>query len=199
MSPNIAPALSGCASKSFRIAGFDEENAVEEYDRSADAEVSGSAVRDSGAGSERLHGDTGADQNGNILGDDGLVITGWEYERGVLLNAEAARRMLKEKQVQVYDSAPCVTIGAIDIIDGVTNLASIIDGAPTDPEEMERYIDSVRAAQNAGLLIGFAVEAIKILSETLEEMKAGRVESEEEFDAMNMEVEESEVEMDVTM
>ena len=187
------------ASKSFRVAGFDEENAVEEYDRSADAEVFGSADRDSGAGSERLHGDTGADQNGNILGDDGLVITGWEYERGVLLNAEAARRMLKEKQVQVYDSAPCVTIGAIDNIDGVTNLASIIDGAPTDPEEMERYIDSVRAAQNAGFLIGFAVEAIKILSETLEEMKAGRVESEEEFDAVNMEVEESEVEMDMMM
>ena len=187
------------AAKSFRVAGFDEENAVEEYDRSADAEVFGSADRDSGAGSERLHGDTGADQNGNILGDDGVVVTGWESERGVLLNDEAARRMLKERQAQVYDSTPCVTIGTLDIIDGVTNLASIIDGAPTDPEEMERYIDSVRAAQNAGFLIGFAVEAIKLLSETLEEMKAGQVESEEEYEAVDMEVEESEVEMDVTM
>ena len=120
----------------------------------------------------------------------------------MLLNAEAARRMLKEKQVQVYDSTPCVTIGALDIIDGVTNLASIIDGAPTDPEEMERYIDSIRAAQNAGFLIGFAVEAIKILSETLEEMKAGQVENEEEYEAEAVELdgyEESEVEMDMMM
>ena len=84
--------------------------------------------------------------------------------------------MLAERPQQVYEAAPCVTIGALDIIDGVTNLASIIDGAPTDPEEMERYIDSVRAAQNAGLLIGIAIEAIKILSEMLEEMKAGQYE-----------------------
>ena len=64
---------------------------------------------------------------------------------------------------------------------------------------MERYIDSIRAAQNAGFLIGIAIEAIKILSEMLEEMKAGQVKSEEEYEAVDMEVEESEVEMDMTM
>ena len=182
-----------------RSAGQDNENIIEINDRGTDAELSGSVIGDRSARSDHLSGDSNAGQNGNILGDNGLIITGWEPERGVLLNAEAARRMLKEKQVQVYDSAPCVTIGALDIIDGVTNLASIIDGAPTDPEEMERYIDSIRAAQNAGFLIGFAVEAIKILSEAHEEMKAGRVESEEEYEAEDMEVEESEVEMDMTM
>ncbi|MBR2305443.1 MAG: hypothetical protein IJ871_09990, partial [Ruminococcus sp.] len=135
----------------------------------------------------------------HLVGNDGLVITGWEPERSVLLNAEAARRILAERQAQVYEAAPCVTIGALDIIDGVTNLASIIDGAPTDPEEMERYIDSIRAAQNAGLLIGIAIEAIKILSEMLEEMKAGQVESEEEYEAEDVEFEESEVEMDMMM
>ena len=92
------------------------------------------------------------------------------------------------------DTKPEVLLDFLDIIDGVTNLASIIDGAPTDPEEMERYIDSIRAAQNAGLLIGIAIEAIKILSEMLEEMKAGQVESEEEI-----EVGESEVELDMMM
>ena len=187
------------AAKSFGVAGHDEEDSIEINDCGADAEVSGSADGDSSAGSERLRGNTGADQNGHITSDDGIVITGWESERSVLLNAEAARRMLAERQAQVYETAPCVTIGTLDIIDGVTNLASIIDGAPTDPEEMERYIDSVRAAQNAGFLIGFAVEAIKILSEMLEGMKAGQVESEEEYEAEDMEVEESEVELDMMM
>ena len=187
------------AAKSFGVAGHDEEDIVKNNDNGTDAEVFRSADRDSGAGADRLRGDTGADQNGNILGDNGLVITGWEPERGVLLNAEAARRILAERQAQIYENTNCVAIGALDIIDGVTNLASIIDGAPTDPEEMERYIDSIRAAQNAGFLIGFAVEAIKLLSETLEEMKAGQAESEEEYEAEDMEVEESEVEMDMTM
>ena len=190
------------APKSFRVAGQGDQNAVEINYSGADTESPRPAVGDSGAGAERLRGDTGTDQNRHITGGDGLIITGWELERSVLLNAEAARRMLAERQAQVYEAAPCVTIGTLDIIDGVTNLASIIDGAPTDPEEMERYIDSVRAAQNAGFLIGIAIEAIKILSEMLEEMKAGQVESEEEYEAEAVELdgyEESEVEMDMTM
>ncbi len=187
------------AAKSFGVAGQGDQNAVEINDNVANAESPRSVVGDSSAGSERLRGDTVANCDGNFSGNERLVITGWEPERSVLLNAEAARRMLKEKQVQVYDSAPCVTIGALDIIDGVTNLASLIDGAPTDPEEMERYIDSVRAAQNSGLLIGIAIEAIKILSEMLEEMKAGQVESEEEYEAEDMDFEGSEMEMDMMM
>lgn len=181
------------AAKSFRVAGYDEEDIIEINDSGTDAEVSGSTDGDSSAWREHLRGDTGADQNRHGLGNDGLVITGWESERSVLLNAEAARRMLKEKQVQVYDSAPCVTIGALDIIDGVTNLASLIDGAPSDPEELEKYLEDIRAAQNAGFLIGIAIEAIKILSEMLEEMKAGQVESEEEYEAEDVEFEEMEM------
>ncbi len=187
------------AEKRGRVPGQGHNAAVEINDRSADAELSGSVIGARSAGSDHLSGDRDTSQNRNLVGDDGVVVTGWESERGVLLNAEAARRMLKERQAQVYDSTPCVTIGTLDIIDGVTNLASIIDNAPTDPEEMERYIDSIRAAQNAGLLIGIAIEAIKILSEMLEEMKAGQVESEEEYEAEDMEVEESEVEMDMMM
>ena len=63
-------------------------------------------------------------------------------------------------------------VGAVDIVDGVANVASIIDNAPTDPEELERYIEAQRAAQSAGLLIGAAVAAIELLSEKFEEMKA---------------------------
>ena len=64
------------------------------------------------------------------------------------------------------------TIGTADIVDSVAGVASIIDNAPTDPEELERYIEAQRAAQSAGLLIGAAVAAIELLSEKLEEMKA---------------------------
>ena len=64
------------------------------------------------------------------------------------------------------------TIGTADIVDSIASVASIIDNAPTDPEELERYIEAQQAAQNAGLLIGAAVAAIELLSERLEEMKA---------------------------
>ena len=68
-------------------------------------------------------------------------------------------------------------------------MAWLIDSAPTDPEELERYIDATRAAQNAGFIIGVAVGAIKLLSDRLEEMKyesqeVDEDESEEETEEM---------------
>ena len=100
------------------------------------------------------------------------VITGWEVERGILLQAEKLRRKQYETQSQADWNSYSDTIGTADIVDSVASVASIIDNAPTDPEELERYIEEQRAAQNAGLLIGAAVAAIELLSEKLEEMKA---------------------------
>ena len=100
------------------------------------------------------------------------VITGWEAERGILLQAERIRRTQYETQSQADWNSYSDTIGTADIVDSVASIASIIDNAPTDPEELERYIEAQRAAQNAGLLIGAAVVAIELLSERLEEMKA---------------------------
>ena len=71
--------------------------------------------------------------------------------------------------------------------------------------EMLEHLDRLKPAFSgiwsfiSPILIGIAIEAIKILSEMLEEMKAGQVESEEEYEAVDMEVEESEVEMDMMM
>lgn len=90
------------------------------------------------------------------------VTTGWEPER------------------RYYQRHIEMQIGA-DIVSGLADLAAIIDNSPTDPEELEHYIDSVRAVQNAGVVIGFVVEAIKLLSEQLEEMNAG-MEDEFEYD-----------------
>ncbi|MBP1566928.1 MAG: relaxase/mobilization nuclease domain-containing protein [Oscillospiraceae bacterium] len=100
------------------------------------------------------------------------VITGWEAERGILFEAERIRRTQYETQSQADWDSYSDTIGTADIVDSVASVASIIDNAPTDPEELERYIEAQRAAQNAGLLIGAAVAAIELLSEKLEEMKA---------------------------
>lgn len=100
------------------------------------------------------------------------VITGWEVERGILLQAERIRRTQYETQLQADWDSYSDTIGTADIVDSVASIASIIDNSPTDPEELERYIEAQRTAQNAGLLIGAAVAAIELLSERLEEMKA---------------------------
>ena len=101
-----------------------------------------------------------------------VIITGWETERGILFEAERVRRTQYETQSQADWNSYSDTIGTADIVDSVASIASIIDNAPTDPEELERYIETQRAAQNAGLLIGAAVAAIELLSERLEEMKA---------------------------
>ena len=100
------------------------------------------------------------------------VITGWEAERGLLLAAERIRRMEAQNAIENAQSDCDFAVGALDIVAGIADVVSIIDNAPTDPEELERYIESQRAAQNAGLLIGAAIAAIELLSEKLEEMKA---------------------------
>ena len=100
------------------------------------------------------------------------VVTGWETERRILFEAEKLRRMETQNAIENAQSDCDFAVGAVDIVDGVANVASIIDNAPTDPEELEGYIEAQRAAQNTGLLIGAAVAAIELLSEKLEEMKA---------------------------
>ena len=172
----------GVAGRGHQGAGQDD---VSRADEQFSAQSSGAVAAEQGGGQSLA----GADSSGHLGGDDGLVVTGWEDERGILLAAERARRLAAEAKQTAYQDSRCITIGTLDIIDGVTNLASIIGNAPTDPEEMERYIESVRAAQTAGLLIGFAVAAIKQLSDMLEEMKAGQFD--EEYGDEEMEVEES--------
>ncbi len=100
------------------------------------------------------------------------VITGWEAERGILLQAEKLRRMETQNAIENAQVGCDFAVGALDLIAGIADVVSIIDNAPTDPEELERYIEAQRAAQNAGLLIGAAIAAIELLSERLEEMKA---------------------------
>ena len=150
-----------------------------DYDRGRNDNLSGKSTGDIQSGEIRMQthstNNSGAD---NELSDElnqsigEAVITGWEVERGILLQAERIRRTQYETQSQADWNSYSDTIGTADIVDSIAGIASIIDNAPTDPEELERYIEAQRAAQNAGLLIGVAVAAIEILSEKLEEMKA---------------------------
>ncbi len=145
------------------------------WNRNAPAE-SESAVRSGGGrmqADSEIHGRADnelSDKLNQSVGE--AVITGWEAERGILFEAERIRRTQYETQSQADWNSYSDTIGTADIVDSVASVVSIIDNAPTDPEEMERYIEAQRAAQNAGLLIGAAVAAIELLSERLEEMKA---------------------------
>ncbi len=111
-----------------------------------------------------------ADELNQPIGE--AVVTGWETERGILFEAEKLRRMETQNAIENAQVGCDFSVGAVDVVAGIADVASIIDNAPTDPEELERYIEAQRAAQNAGLLIGAAVAAIELLSEKLEEMKA---------------------------
>lgn len=150
-----------------------------DYDRGADELSLGKSAGDiqSGESGMQTHSANNSradeqftDQSHQPVGE--AVVTGWETERGLLLAAERIRRMETQNAIENAQVGCDFAVGAVDVIAGIADVASIIDNAPTDPEELERYIEAQRAAQNAGLLIGAAVAAIELLSERLEEMKA---------------------------
>ena len=150
-----------------------------DYDRGRNDNLSGKSAGNIQSGEIRMQthsaNHSGADKQfpdelNQPIGE--AVITGWEAERGILFEAERVRRTQYKTQSQADWNSYSDTIGTADIVDSVASVVSIIDNAPTDPEELERYIEAQRAAQNAGLLIGAAVAAIELLSERLEEMKA---------------------------
>ncbi len=134
-------------------------------------------------------GNTVGDHDGITAEQEGTVITGWEPERAVLLQAERGQRAELEAEQKAVTNKYYHTITARGVISDLEGMAWLIDSAPTDPEELERYIDATRAAQNAGFIIGVAVGAIKLLSDRLEEMKyesqeVDEDESEEETEEM---------------
>ncbi len=69
------------------------------------------------------------------------VITGWETERGILLAAERIRRMETQNAIENAQVGCDFTVGAVDIIAGIADVAAIID-EPTENEDIERHSDS---------------------------------------------------------
>ena len=76
------------------------------------------------------------------------VLTGWEAQRAVWLQAERARRVQAQAQLESSQVDSDITVGIDSIIGSVTAVASIIDDEPSDDNEYAReHIDSKALAE----------------------------------------------------
>lgn len=112
--------------------------------RTAPAE-SESAVRSGGKRMQEdseIHSGTDKqlpDKSDQPIGE--AVLTGWETERGILLAAERIRRMETQNAIENAQSDCDFAVGALDIVAGIADVASIID-EPAEDEDIERHSDS---------------------------------------------------------
>ena len=69
------------------------------------------------------------------------VITGWEAERGILFQAEIARRMEAQNTIENAQSDCDFTDCALDLVAGIADVAAIMDES-TEDEDIDRHSDS---------------------------------------------------------
>ena len=69
------------------------------------------------------------------------VITGWEAERGILLQAEKLRRMEAQNAIENAQVGCDFTVGAVALVAGIADVASIMD-EPSEDEDIDRHSDS---------------------------------------------------------
>lgn len=87
------------------------------------------------------------------------VITGWEDERGILFQAEIARRMEAQNAIENAQSDCDFAVSAVDLVAGIADVAAIID-EPTEDEDIERHSDSkvlaeeIRRKEALGMHLG---------------------------------------------
>ena len=129
------------AGGTVEVAGRADDQA---WNRNAPAE-SESAVR---SGGERMQENSANhSRTDNELSDElnqsirEVVITGWEAERGILLQAEIIRRMEAQNTIENAQSDCDFTVGALDLVAGLADVAAIIDEL-TEDEDIERRSDS---------------------------------------------------------
>ena len=76
------------------------------------------------------------------------VITGWEAERAVWLEAERARRIQAQAQLENAQVDSGLTVGIDSIVGGVTAVVTIIEDEPVDDAEYAReHVDSKALAE----------------------------------------------------
>ena len=74
--------------------------------------------------------------------NSGPVITGWEAERGIWLEAERARRIQAQAKIKSCQVDSDFAVGLDSIVGGVTAMASMIEDEPADDTEYAReHID----------------------------------------------------------
>ena len=93
--------------------------------------------------------------------NSGPVITGWEAERGIWLEAERARRIQAQAQLESSQVDSDITVGIDSIIGSVTAVASIIEDEPVDDTEYAReHVDrkalakEIRKKEELGMHMG---------------------------------------------
>ena len=80
--------------------------------------------------------------------NSGPVITGWETERGIWIEAERARRIQAQAQIESCQVDSNLTVGLDSIVSGVATMASMIDDEPAEDTEYAReHVDSKALAE----------------------------------------------------
>mgnify|MGYP001378624213 CR=1 FL=1 len=86
----------------------------------------------------------------NSTGESNIrpVLTGWEAERGIWLEAERARRIQAQAQIKSSQVDSNLAVGLDSIVSGVTAVASMIDDEPADDTEYAlEHVDSKALAE----------------------------------------------------
>ncbi|HRU98415.1 MAG TPA: relaxase/mobilization nuclease domain-containing protein [Ruminococcus sp.] len=108
---------------------------------------------------ERYHSDLSGASGSNVGNRDfssraveesnsGPVLTGWEAERGIWLEAERARRIQAQAKIKSSQVDSDLAVSLDSIVGGVTSMASMIEDEPTDDTEYAReHIDSKALAE----------------------------------------------------
>ena len=108
---------------------------------------------------ERYHSDLSGTAGSNVGNRDfscradeesnsGPVLTGWEAERAVWLEAERTRRIQAQAQLESCQVDSDIAVSLDSIIGGVTAMVSIIEDEPADDNEYAReHIDSKSLAE----------------------------------------------------
>ncbi|MDD7516820.1 hypothetical protein [Ruminococcus flavefaciens] len=78
----------------------------------------------------------------------GPVLTGWEAERGIWLEAERARRVQAQAKIEGSQVDSNLAVSLDSVVSGVAAVASIIEDEPVDDTEYAReYVDSKALAE----------------------------------------------------
>ncbi|MDO4863812.1 MAG: relaxase, partial [Ruminococcus sp.] len=101
-----------------------------------------SGVAESGSGTVGNSGDPIGESNSRP------ILTGWEAERGIWLEAERARRIQAQAQLESCQVDSALAVGIDSIVSGVTAVASIIEDEPAEDTEYAReHVDSKSLAE----------------------------------------------------
>ena len=114
-----------------------------------DESRNGTGAENSAFRAEKYHSDLSESAESNVGNHDVSnraveesnsrpVITGWETERAVWLQAERARRVQAQAQLENCQVDSGIAVGIDSIVGGVTAMASIIEDEPADDTEYAR-------------------------------------------------------------